>query len=316
MIDTNKIKTMLKKSEKLAEIYGRKLNLGFSGGKDSVVLKYFADYYGIDYIAHFNNTQIEQYKGMIGFIKKTYPEVKVIHPDRENSFFELMKRRGLPSIFRRWCCEYLKHSNPKLSEYRVNIMGIRGEESAARMERGSISVFGKSIRAAKTLEKLKSTFSNTDTQIQCEGGKDKVNIYPIFDLTQRDVFDIIKTENLVIPDVYCSGTQRLGCAFCPFASYHENLKTIKTHPQLTKAWLKILSDSEFQQKRQKGIVGRTNGTGLFYLYISGSLLTNELLGKGLNYLSEKDLQGKTGLQIFEEYLKEHEEHEEHESSKQ
>jgi len=50
MIDANKIKSMLKKSEKLAEIYECKLNLGFSGGKDSVVLKYFADYYGIDYV--------------------------------------------------------------------------------------------------------------------------------------------------------------------------------------------------------------------------------------------------------------------------
>ena len=48
MIDTNKIKSMLKKSERLAELYECKLNLGFSGGKDSVVLKYFADYYSID----------------------------------------------------------------------------------------------------------------------------------------------------------------------------------------------------------------------------------------------------------------------------
>ena len=62
MIDTNKIKSTLKKTEQLAERYECKLNLGFSGGKDSVVLKYFADYYGIDYVAHFNNTQIEQYK--------------------------------------------------------------------------------------------------------------------------------------------------------------------------------------------------------------------------------------------------------------
>jgi hypothetical protein len=34
MIDTVKIKRTLKKSEKLAEIYGCRLNLGFSGGKD------------------------------------------------------------------------------------------------------------------------------------------------------------------------------------------------------------------------------------------------------------------------------------------
>jgi tRNA(Ile)-lysidine synthase TilS/MesJ len=74
MIDTGKIKSTLKKSERLAEIYGCKLSLGFSGGKDSVVLKYFADLYGIDYVAHFNNTQIEQYKGMVLFIKANIPQ--------------------------------------------------------------------------------------------------------------------------------------------------------------------------------------------------------------------------------------------------
>ena len=69
MIDTNKIKSMLQKSEKLAENYGCKLNLGFSGGKDSIVLKYFADYYNINYVANFSNTQIEQHAGMLSFIK-------------------------------------------------------------------------------------------------------------------------------------------------------------------------------------------------------------------------------------------------------
>jgi phosphoadenosine phosphosulfate reductase len=303
MTDLNKIKSTLKKSERLAEIYGCRLNLGFSGGKDSVVLKYFADLYGIDYIAHFNNTQIEQYRGMIRFIKTNYPDVTIVHPDKKNSFFELMKEHGLPSIFRRWCCEYLKHSNPKLKEYRVNIMGVRGEESKNRMDRGAISVFGKSKRAGETLEKLKATFANTDGQVRCKGGKDTINVYPIFDLTEREIWDIIRTEKLVIPDAY-ENSKRLGCAFCPFASIHENYKTIKSHPNIVKAWLKVLSDKEFQEKRQKNIVGKTNGAGLFYLYISHSLLTNNEFRKGLDYLREKDLYGKTGLQNFECFLNE------------
>jgi phosphoadenosine phosphosulfate reductase len=302
MIDANKIKRMLKKSENLAEIYDRKLNLGFSGGKDSVVLKYFADYYGINYVANFNNTQIELYKGMVNFIKTTYPDVNIIHPSKENSFFELMKKNGLPSLFRRWCCEYLKHSSPKLSKYLVNIMGVRGEESLARLKRGEIAVFGRSKRAEKTAKKLRRTFANNNMQINCEGGKDKVNIYPIFDLTKKEIFEIIKTEKLIIPDAYYSKTQRLGCAFCPFVSKHENFNTIKTHPNIVKAWLRVLSDSEFQKNRQKNIVGKTTGAGLFYLYITQSLFTNEMLHKGLCYLNEKDIFGITGLQRFENYL--------------
>jgi phosphoadenosine phosphosulfate reductase len=300
-MDVNKIKSMLKKSEKLAEIYGCRLNLGFSGGKDSVVLKYFADYYDIDYDANFNNTQIEQYKGMISFIKTNYPKVNIIHPDKENSFFELMKKKGLPSLFRRWCCESLKHSNPKLKDYRVNIMGVRGEESANRLKRGEVSVFGGSKRSVKTLERIKSTFAETNSEVNCEVGKDKVNIYPIFDLTEREIFDVIKTERLIIPEVYYSSVGRLGCAFCPFASLRENLRTIKSNPNLTKMWLKTLG-GDFIPRMQKNIYGKTSETGLFYLYISQSLLTNHLLQKELLYLKQKDLNGKTGLQLFEDYL--------------
>jgi phosphoadenosine phosphosulfate reductase len=301
MIDLNKIKSTLKKSERLAEIYGCRLNLGFSGGKDSVVLKYFADLYGIDYIAHFNNTQIEQYNGMIRFIKTNYPDVCIVHPDKENSFFELMKSHGLPSLFRRWCCKYLKHSNPKLAEYRVNIMGVRGEESKKRMERGAISVFGKSKRAEKTREKLKATFANTDGQVGCEGGKDEVNVYPLFDLTEREIWDIIRTENLTIPDAYAD-SKRLGCAFCPFASFRENYETIKSRPNIVKAWLRVLSGDEFRKNRDhyKGV----SGVELFYLYISGSLSTRKDFQKGFNYLKQKDLYGKTGLQRFESFLNE------------
>jgi phosphoadenosine phosphosulfate reductase len=303
MIDTAKIKTTLKKTEHLAEIYGCRLNLGFSGGKDSVVLKYFADYYGIDYIAHFNNTQIEQYKGMNGFIKTNYPDVCIVHPDKENSFFELMKRKAMPSIFHRWCCEYLKHSNPKLKEYRVNIMGVRGEESRKRMERGAISVFGESKRAKKTLEKLKLSFASQDSQISCEGGKDKVSIHPIFDLTEQDVWEVIKTENLAVPDAYFSH-KRLGCAFCPFSSFPNNMETVKDRPEIARMWIKTLSESSFIHKHERNLYLKVDGVGLFYLYIHNFMLRRVWIEKGLKYLNEKDMYGETGLQKFEKYLRE------------
>jgi phosphoadenosine phosphosulfate reductase len=303
MIDTNNIKTLLKKSEQLAERYGCKLNLGFSGGKDSVVLKYFADYYGVDYVAHFNNTQIEQYAGMIPFIKASYPEVKIVHPDKENSFFALMKKKGLPSLFRRWCCESLKHSNPKQKDCLVNVMGVRGEESAARLNRGEICVLGRSKRAAEAREKLRATFASTSCHVQCEGGKDKVNVYPIFDLTEKEVWTIIKTERLAIPEAYSSGCSRIGCAFCPFAPFHENIKLVKTHPNLVKAWLRTLGGG-FIEKRQKNIFKKTDEVGLFYLYITQALITNKLLNAGLQHLNGKDVFGETGHEKFKRYLEE------------
>jgi hypothetical protein len=73
--------------------------------------------------------------------------------------------------------------------------------------------------------------------------------------------------------------------------------------RLTRMWIKTLSD-EFMKTRQKNAVGKTDSMGLFYLYISKSLITKNLFAKGLRYLNEKDLYGETGLQKFKNYLEE------------
>jgi hypothetical protein len=69
-------------------------------------------------------------------------------------------------------------------------------------------------------------------------------------------------------------------------------------------WIKTLSGGDFIKTRHRSVSGKAGSTGLFYLYITKSLSTNESLRKGLMYLNEKDLHGKTGLQRFEEYLAE------------
>jgi 3'-phosphoadenosine 5'-phosphosulfate sulfotransferase (PAPS reductase)/FAD synthetase len=213
--------------------------------------------------------------------------------------------KGLPSIFRRWCCETLKHSNPKLVQYRVNIIGVRGEESKARMERGEISVFGDSKRARNKKEALKKTFASTSSEITCEGGKDKVNIYPIFDLTEKEVWEIIKTENLTLPEPYQNGcgVQRLGCSFCPFESYHENIKTIKTNPNIVKAWLRTFDD-EFIRTSQKVFYGRVDGVDLFMLYITGNICNMNVANNYLRSIKSKNIFGTTDKGIFINYLKE------------
>lgn len=301
MINENKIKLMLKKAEQLADIYEVPLNLGFSGGKDSIVLKYFADLFDVKYEANFNNTQIEMYKGMLPFIKENYPDVSIVNPDKADSFFVQMRKHGLPSIFRRWCCDTLKHSNPKNDRYTINIMGVRAEESRARAERGEISVFGDSKRAKKKREDLIKTFTSTSSQVNCVGGKDKVNIYPIFELTDRDIWDVIKSESLVVPPVYNNST-RCGCAFCPFASTIENLDSIKNNPAVARSWIKTFDD-EFMSKRQKRLYGNVDAIELFYLYVFKQMESMTMIRRGIVDLKNKDLFGVTGQERFTNYLK-------------
>ena len=81
------------------------LSLGFSGGKDSVVILDLAERAGIKYNAIYANTTVDP-PGTISFIKRHYPQVRIIHP--EKSFFQLVEEKGLPSRPRRFCCERLK----------------------------------------------------------------------------------------------------------------------------------------------------------------------------------------------------------------
>ena len=100
--------------------------LGFSGGKDSVVILDLAERSGIKYNASYANTTVDP-PGTISFIKKNYSQVQILHPKK--SFFQLVESKGLPGRMRRFCCEKLKE------QYGIGqrtIEGMRAEESQSR----------------------------------------------------------------------------------------------------------------------------------------------------------------------------------------
>ena len=80
-------------------------SLGFSGGKDSVVILDLAERAGVRFTATYANTTVDP-PGTISFIKTNYPQVVIRHP--EKSFFQLVSEKGFPSRMRRFCCEKLK----------------------------------------------------------------------------------------------------------------------------------------------------------------------------------------------------------------
>lgn len=69
--------------------------LGFSGGKDSVVILDLAERAGVRFTATYANTTVDP-PGTISFIKNNYPQVVIRHP--EKSFFQLVseKRFSIP----------------------------------------------------------------------------------------------------------------------------------------------------------------------------------------------------------------------------
>jgi phosphoadenosine phosphosulfate reductase len=156
----------------------------FSGGKDSIVLYDIVKKSGVRYKVYYNFTTIDPPE-VARFIKKYYPEVEWIIPKR--NFFTWLKRVGPPTKAKRWCCTKLKHIIPKGAKHVV--LGIRAEESYKRARRERIVY-------------------NSETKT--------VDYYPIFHLTEVDIWEYIKKEGLSYPSLYDEGFDRIGCVVCPF----------------------------------------------------------------------------------------------------
>lgn len=74
--------------------------LGFSGGKDSVVLYDLALKSGVKFQSYYSRTGIDPPE-VIKFIDQFYPIVKHIRPSQ--SFFNKMNEWSYPTKFARWC---------------------------------------------------------------------------------------------------------------------------------------------------------------------------------------------------------------------
>lgn len=203
---------ILKIAEKQAEVYDEPVEIAYSGGKDSDVLLQLAKESGIKFIAIYKNTTIDP-PGTIQHVREN--NVKIQQP--KLSFFDIIKKKGFPSMFRRFCCAELK-------EYKINnvcALGVRAAESSKRKKR------------YKTFEECR-VFSK----------KEKVKqYYPIWDWTLSDVKDFIKSRNIKLAPVYYTDSgdidfsRRLGCQGCPLKN-DRGVADFKKNIPLLKAWLR------------------------------------------------------------------------------
>lgn len=203
---------ILKIAEKQANVYGEPVEIAYSGGKDSDVLLQLAKESGIKYRAIYKNTTIDP-PGTIQHVREN--EVDIRQPKK--TFFEIIKQKGFPSMFRRFCCAELK-------EYKINnvcALGVRAEESSKRRKR------------YKTFEECRF-FSK----------KEKVKqYYPIWNWTLEDVKKFIKSRNIKLAPVYYTDfgdvdfSRRLGCQGCPLKS-DRGVADFKKNTSLLKAWLR------------------------------------------------------------------------------
>lgn len=190
------------------------IELSYSGGKDSDVILELAKMAGIKVRVIYKNTTIDP-SGTIKHCKEVGAEI--VNP--RITFLQLIRKKGYPSRFARFCCSKLK----EYKIYDIAIQGIRKSESKKRKE------IYREPEICRVYGKRK---------------KNPVQVFlPILDWTDEDVEEFIKERNIKCHPIYYRGgqfdvKQRLGCIGCPLASGRKRIKEFKQYPKMVRLWVK------------------------------------------------------------------------------
>lgn len=249
---------LIKKAEKLAlayDPYNGYYNT-FSGGKDSQCLYHLVQMAGVKHKTHMNLTSVDPPE-VIRFVKKQYPDVELIKP-RDSIYNIAVKRKILPTMRVRWCCEEFKES---AGAGKVTLIGIRHAESSRRAKRNEVEI--NSRKFSGTLEQLDEyrdkqnsskkrgrkhndakeiNITNADGErvLGCIHGKESLLISPIIYWTDDDVWTFLNTLGIAHCELYDQGWHRIGCIGCPMSSRKQKMIENARYPHVKRNWIKAI----------------------------------------------------------------------------
>lgn len=203
----------------------------YSGGKDSDVILELAKMAGINYRAIYKNTTIDP-RGTLQHVREM--GVEIVQP-KEN-FLSIVRRKGMPSRFSRFCCEILK-------EYAIlprAVLGTRRDESRKRAER----------------------YKDPELCRVYSDGMKVRQYLPILEWTNDDVKEFIDRRNIKCAPVYYDENgvfdvnRRLGCVGCPLASRRKRREAYLENPKMLLAQVKALQD-HYDKRVATGVASAT-----------------------------------------------------------
>jgi len=219
------------KFAKIADAMGFDICVGFSGGKDSQVIYDLCLRAGIDFKAYFNHSFESSIT--IKFIKECYPDVIKRRDHKFGFISNIWENHGgmLPTVHMAFCCDDYKHNRKYVDK--CSIVGVRKAESFKRKGRTTFEAKNKT-----TLKKNKELFNDYfEENCQSVGVSSVIQLKPIIDWSDQEVWDYILKYNLPINPEYKNGKKRVGCIVCPKANFTNNANALIAHPKLIDAFI-------------------------------------------------------------------------------
>jgi phosphoadenosine phosphosulfate reductase len=192
-------------------IFGDRLALAFSGGKDSLVALHLAISVNPEIEVIFNNTTVE-FPETISYVKSLAKEWDLnLHMTAPKvPFFQAVNSMGWATHENRWCCRPYKEE-PALEHMRKE--GILAEVTGTTRTE---SIYRRSLTPFRMPSK--------EPYI--------IRVNPIYDWNSQEVWKYIKENSLPVNPLYGMGYRRIGCWCCPLNGPSHYRRLEKTHLKL------------------------------------------------------------------------------------